>query len=390
MFQNSLQKRLRMEVLEQKIALAADLSVAVVNGDLIINGDANPNLFTIEPASDFQNAQYRIINRGDISDTLNGQEFSDTNPYLVSGVTRDIRVNLGGGDDLFRATGFIVDVDLDDALIIPRDLIVAGGEGNDQFYVGIYENPGPFQGPVVVGRNLTLSGNAGDDLFNGTSIDVGNNFTFNDTQGNTEFFTDPGSNYVLGRSSIVDGNFSVTTSAGTDIIGIEDYVVSGNLSINVGGGDDSATVRGATVDGTITLSLGGGINEGIVEFADAGGVGITGTGTNIVRVTAVTTNSIVIATGNENDIIQVFATVADSTIIGTFGGADIVEITDSAFDLLVVELGAGNDSLTLDGVDSFLALLVGGRGTDTLIESDSNDIDIMLDFAFEVFEDVVV
>lgn len=389
MFQNSLQKRLRMEALEPKIALAADLSVAVVNGDLIISGDANPNLFTIEPADAFENAQYRIINRGDISDTLNGQEFTQINPYLVSGVTRDIRVNLGDGDDVFRVTGFAT-LDESRDLNVPRDLIVAGGAGNDQLYIGIFENPGPFQGPVNVGRNLTMSGNAGDDIFVGTSIDVGNNFTYADTQGSTEFFTDPGSSYAFGLSSNVGGNLSVTTGAGTDSIGIEDYIVSGNLSLTTGGGDDSATVRGATVDGAISVSLGGGNNEGIVEFANAGGVGITGTGTNIVRVTAVTTNSVVIATANENDIIIVFATVADSMIIGTFGGTDLVEITDSAFDLLVVDLGAGNDFLTLDGVDSFLALLSGGRGTDTLSESDTNDIDIMLDFAFEVFEDVVV
>jgi hypothetical protein len=386
MFRNSLQKRLRMEALEQKIALAADLSVAVVNGDLIITGDDNPNLITIEPAGFDENAQYRIVNRGDFSDTVNGQPFD---VFYVSGVTRDVRVDLRGGDDLFRATGFAT-LDESEDLNIPRDLIVSGGEGNDQFYMGIYENPGPFQGPVNVGRNLTMNGNAGDDLFYGTSIDVGNNFTFNDTQGSTEFFTDPGSMYAFGVNSNVGGNFSVTTGAGTDLIGIEDFVVSGNVSVNVGGGDDFAIIRGATVDGTISVSLGSGFNEGIVEFADAGGVGITGTGTNIVRVTAVTTGAIVIVTGNQDDFIEIFATVADSTLIATFGGADQVEITDSAFDLLVVQLGAGDDSLTLDGVDAFLAILSGGSGTDTLVESDNNDIDIMLDFAFEVFEDVLV
>ena len=40
-----------METLEQKIALAADLTVAVVNGDLIITGDANDNAFTLEHGS---------------------------------------------------------------------------------------------------------------------------------------------------------------------------------------------------------------------------------------------------------------------------------------------------------------------------------------------------
>ena len=384
MFRNSLQKRLRMEVLEQKIALAADLSVAVVNGDLIINGDANNNWFTIEPADDFENAQYRIINRGSFFDTINGEQFTT---YFVSGVTRDVRVNLGDGDDIFRVTGFATNDDSND-LTFPRDLIVSGGEGNDQIYSGIFEsNPLPFQGPVDVVRNLTITGGAGDDLFYSTALDVGNNFTFSDNQGNTEFFTDPGVFYSIGRSSSVGGNLSVTTGAGTDFIGIEDYVVSGNISINVGGGDDSAMVRGATVDGTITLNLGGGINEGIVEFADAGRVGVTGTGENIVRVTGVTTNMVAIATANLNDSIIMFETTADVTIIATSGGADYVDIEDCVFDLLVVQLGSGDDVLELETVDAAIALLSGGGGTDTLIDHENNDIDWMLDLGFEVFED---
>lgn len=390
MLKKSFEKRLRMEMLESKIPMAADVSIGVVNGDLLITGDDNVNHILIEPHPDFEPGHYVIINRGFEDDTANGEQFplvdvgyGPIRAVIVSGVTRDVRVNLNGGDDVFRLLGvFAFDASQD--LVFPRDLIVNQGDGNDQFYPGVPESIFGFQGPVTVSRNLQVNGGDGDDYMMSTALHVVNNFTLTDMQGNNFSEVAPTFFYPISRRSEVEGNLSINTGSGVDIMMLEEFDVAGNVSFSVGSGDDVASVRDFTIDGSVTLALGSGTNDGIVEFTDVSSVAIGGSGTNNIFVQGVNTNSVTVLTGNNTDNVVIFGVNANITTIATFGGNDGVSITDSAFDLLIVELGAGNDALTLSGVTvDLLALLSGGRGTDSLTGGIDNDINLLIDLGFE-------
>jgi hypothetical protein len=390
MFRNSFEKRLRMEMLEPKIPMAADVSISVVNGDLLITGDDNVNHLLIEPHPDFEPGHYVIHNRGVPEDTVNGELFpivdvggGPTMAYIVSGVTRDVIVNLNGGDDVVTLLG-IFTFDGSEDLLFPRDLIVNMGEGNDQFFPGVTENIIGFQGPVTVNRNFHYNGGGGDDYVMSTALTVGNNFTFTDTQGNNFYEVAPTFIYPVSQRSEVGGNISFTTGSGDDVMVLEEFDVSGNVSFNVGAGDDVAQVRDVTIGGSVTQNLGAGTNNGIVEGATASSIAIGGSGVNFITVQGVTADRITVMTGNNLDNVFMFGVNAGMTTIATFGGDDGVQILDSAFDLLIVELGAGNDAMTLEGVTvDLLALLSGGRGTDSLTGVADNDINILIDLGFE-------
>ncbi|MDZ4657125.1 MAG: hypothetical protein SH868_06050 [Bythopirellula sp.] len=386
MFRNALQKRLRIECLEEKIALAANLTVDVIDGDLVITGDAEPNSFLLEKTFNELDGQFRIVNRGPLGDTING----DTNQeYFVSGVTRDIVINLGEGDDKARIYGFpLIDGSLD--LNVPRDLVINADGGNDQIYLGITEDfdfGTTFSGPVNVGRDLTINGGAGDEIVWTTDINVGDDLTLVDTQGSIDYQNLFGFEFLSGDRSYVADNYSVVTGSGNDVVGVVDTVVGGNVSLSLGGGDDLGVVLVSEIGGGVAMSLGAGFNEAQIEqLTVGGGVGVVGSGTNNIFVAGVTANTVTVVTGSANDSVQFFSVTAGMATIATFGGADSVSLTDSAFDLLMVHLGAGSDELTLQNVDvSVLALLIGGGGTDTFNDLGDNDLNLLLDLGFEIF-----
>ncbi len=389
MLRNTLQKRLRIECLEEKIALAANLTVDVIDGDLVIAGDAEPNSFLLEKTLNEEDGQFRIVNRGPLGDTING----DTNQeYFVSGVTRDILINLGEGDDTARVYGFIsFDGSLD--LNVPRDLIINAGGGNDTVRLGITEDfevgSGPFlSGPVNVGRDLSIIGGAGDESIWTTDLNVGDDLTLIDTQGNIEFQNILGLEFAIGgdRSYVAD-NVSVTTGSGSDVVGVVDTVVGGNVSMSLGGGDDLGVVLVSEISGSVAVSLGSGVNTGQIEAVTVGGsLAVIGSGSNAISVLGVEAGSVTVVTANNADSVQFAGVTTGMATIATFGGADSVDIRDSAFDLLMVHLGAGSDELTLQNVDvSGLALLIGGGGTDTFNDLGDNDINLLLDLGFEIF-----
>ncbi len=387
MLRNTLQKRLRIECLEEKIALAGNLTVEVIDGDLVITGDANPNSFTLDKPGfiDTQNgAQYELHNRGLFGDTING-DLNDT--LLISGVTRDIIINLGEGDDIARIFGFVSE---NFELSVPRDLSINAGAGNDQIYLGIFES---FEfgrvesGPINVGRNLSINGGAGDELVLTTDVNVANDYTVVDTVGDIVFQNFNGVEFDGGDSMYVGGDVSLTTGSGNDFVDFVDFVVDGDVTMSFGAGDDAVGVGAGEIGGNLVLSLGSGGNQAQASLLTVGGgILIVGSGSNAVGVGFLEADSVTVLTGNNDDYIEMRQVAAGTVTIATSGGADYAILADSAFDLLMVNLGAGNDTLELQGVDvSLLALLIGGRGSDTFNDLGGNDINFLLDLGFEIF-----
>lgn len=412
MFGMSLQKRLRIENLEDKLAPAA-LSVAVVDGDLVVTGDSDVNDIVIgmfsepeegggNPAGNYFVVTHQlnsgpIFYDGDVFE-VNDEGFATV---IVTGVTRDVIVNAGEGDDRVFALGSFY-VDDDDNVVVktyvPRDLNIDVGGGNDTVSVNVPGNivydefPSPAT-TFAIGRDVLLSGGEGDDQYFVNGVVVGDDFVLNDTQGNNlldfipkSIFTGP-----LFFDTAVNDDVNITLGAGTDVASISTTVIGGDVNMNVGGGDDVAVVLDNQIAGNVSVTLGAGVNQGAVENSTVGGsVAISGTGTNEIQVNnMVISSALVIMTNSNSDNVTVWNTTVSSALVATLGGQDNVQIIDSAFDLLIVELGAGNDTLGLTGVDAIMAILSGGGGTDTFEDFGDNDFQLArIRLAFEQFPEL--
>jgi hypothetical protein len=159
--------------------------------------------------------------------------------YYYTGV-KNIKVNMGGGDDLVYA----INVD------IAGNLDVRLGSGDDEFALsdgyGAYYNE--------IDGNVTIKGEAGDDNILIAGVDVGKNLTVDAGSGDDQvsvghyadyntFYADGFGYYYVTGNVNVDGNAKFTLGDGDDTLNIEpyDYFVvnfSGKLDVDAGKGDD--------------------------------------------------------------------------------------------------------------------------------------------------------
>lgn len=147
-----------MEALEPRLLMSGNVTVEVKDGWLNILGDRSANQITIDQ-TDLPSGQFRI-SAGDADTTINGSSQSQ----VFEGV-RDVRVDLGEGDDKLSLTGLSsighARIDMGngaDDLKLSNSAIDGGfwlqlGEGNDSFLA----KETTFRGSVRVW------GNNGDD-----------------------------------------------------------------------------------------------------------------------------------------------------------------------------------------------------------------------------------
>ncbi|QEG34213.1 hypothetical protein [Bythopirellula goksoeyrii] len=394
MINNRMEKRLRMEVLEKKQLLAADLSVAVIDGDLVITGDANPNAFALR-SGDTDGGQFEVvlIGPGQVDDTVNGVTKSDGEPFLFNGVTRDVIVNTGGGDDTVRIIGGSSTNELD-ALQFPGDLRIDLGDGEDELFMGTSASFTLTQFPLAIADDLVILGGAGNDTFDVTAVHVADDFTIVDTEGSNTLTMPLGLSFPNSNESTTIGDdFAILMGNGNDQVFVNQTIVGDNLFVDLGGGDDAVDGLLSTINGSTFVNLGSGSNQVDIAVTDAGNsLTILGSGANDVVLTQVNASSLIaVITASGDDLITLDGCTTGTGIITTGDGQDEVEIFDSAFEMLFVKLGKGDDILTLEDVEVLkLALLHGGQGNDTLVESGDIDINLELDLAFETIEDYTV
>ncbi|TWU29469.1 hypothetical protein [Bythopirellula polymerisocia] len=389
MFHNRMEKRLRFESLEKKQLLAADLTVAVIDGDLVITGDAEPNSFVLRSGvADGGQFKFEL---GIAGDTINN-EVPDAFNTLYSGITGNVLINTGSGDDSVRIFGGSNTDDLD-PLIFPGDLRIDLGDGDDELAMGSSLSNPDSQLPLSISDDLIVEGGTGDDYFEFTAVRVADDFTVVDTQGSNTL-TLPFPIYQdSDESTSVGDDFTIVMGSGNDDISINRAIVNDNLLVSVDGGDDIVNGLLTTVSGSTLVSLGNGNDFLSLSLFDAGRtLSVVGSGTNDIGLGEVTATSfITIVTTNGNDVVGIDASSTGILSISTGDGNDEVEIFDSAFELLFVKLGKGDDVLALEEVVvSKLALLNGGQGYDSLVDLGGNDINLELDLAFEMLEEFVV
>lgn len=387
MLRKGLQRRLSIEALEEKVPLAGDVSVAIVDGDLLITGDTADNWFAIEQPEAFHGFQFRI--KGLNQTTING--LGEQWVYF-NGHTRDIIMNMGDGNDKIFAYG-VNSGSNDQPFAAARDLVVDMGAGDDRLVLGVTEDEDfggmmAFQSPVHVGRDLAINMGVGEDSVLIASTQVDDDVSISDPAGNTEIVTWPSYLWQYGavQSSIGD-DLSVSLSSGDDYVDVVEFTIGGDVIYSTGGGNDEAYLNEFTTGGSVLVNVGSGNN--IVSIGSGtvgGGVLLAGSGANDFRTEFLdVSSSIVLLGSNNDDQVNVNSSNAKSAIIATAGGTDYVQLTDSTFTFLTVSLGAGNDTLSMDNVSSTVAILLGGGGSDTLLESADNNFLLAIDASFETF-----
>jgi hypothetical protein len=390
MLGTSLQKRLRIEALEEKVPLAGDVAINFIDGDLVITGDAADNSFAFEQASLFAGHQFRI--KGTEQTNING--VTDEWIYF-DGLTRDLLIDLGDGSDTIHAYGVPGEGDRL-PLAVPRDMIINMGSGDDHLVLGVtateeFGAPAVYQSPVAVGRDVTINLGTGDDLFLIASTLVGDDLSIADSGGSTTILSWPSYIWQFPRvESSIGDDLNVSLSSGDDLVDFNEFTIGGDVTFNLSGGNDSAWLQDFSTGGSVLVNAGAGVNDVHIGTGTVGGgILLTGSGANLFQADALEiASSIVLLGGNGDDQFYVGTVNAGSAIITTAGGADYVQLTDSAFNLLTVSLGSGGDTLSLDGVSSILAVLLGGGGSDTLLESADTSFLLAIDLSFETFGEI--
>ncbi len=218
------------EVLEPRLFLSGSVLASVVHGRLTIRGDDAASAIVLDQVG-LNAGQIRIA--GSDNTIINGQ----TGAIIVSGITRSVAVEMGGGSDSVTMSG----------VSLPGDLSI-GGRGTDTLALGDVHVAGTLNiqnnsafgitgsiAGTTVGKSLIIHGGAG---------------------GNT----------IAMESIVVQRQTHITGGRGIDHLTIDDAVFHGGVFICTGRSADVVQIsaHGATpasaasFDGPVSMFLGAG------------------------------------------------------------------------------------------------------------------------------------
>jgi Ca2+-binding RTX toxin-like protein len=251
---------------------------------------------------------------------------ADVNLSGAEAALDTLQVNLGGGNDVFDASGLAADVvHLTVVGGAGADLMI-GSQGNDTFVW----NPGD--------GNDSIEGQAGADnlLFNGANIGESVDISAN---GSRALFTRDIAGITMDLNDVERIDFNALGGADNvvvnDLSGTDVKQVNVNLAATGGGGDGSA---------------------------------------DVVTVNATTGDDVAVITGDASGI-SVQGLAARVSITGAEGALDVLHINGGAGDDVIQASGvaAGSIGLVLDGGEGN-DVIIGSAGDDVLIGGPGDDI----------------
>jgi Ca2+-binding RTX toxin-like protein len=259
---------------------------------------------------------------------------ADVNLSGAEAALDTLQVNLGGGNDVFDASGLAAGVvQLTVVGGAGADLMI-GSQGNDTFVW----NPGD--------GNDSIEGQAGVDnlLFNGANIGESVDISAN---GSRTLFTRDIAGITMDLNDVERIDFNalggVDNVVVNDLSGTEVKQVNVNLAATGGGGDGSADV--------VTVNATNGDDVAVIS-GDAGGISVQGLAAQVS------------ITGAEGGL--------DQLHVNGGAGDDVIEASGVAVGSigLVLDGGEGNDVIIGSAGND---VLIGGPGDDILIGNGGND-----------------
>lgn len=366
-------RELRVERLENKTLLAGDVTVEVVDGNLLLHGDELDNQVLVrgtEEPGEF--VIVGLVGSDGQQTTVNGA----AEPVVVEGVRRNVRAMLGEGDDLIRLVG----------ARIRGNAVIQTGAGNDRVEIGHAVRPagelpdaaaldesGPGTDPaehpdrppihrgVTVGRNLVIRTGPGDDVVSEVNVAVRRNQIINTGIGDDrvrlgrplELAPEPPPADDLnaepsdpGRPG--DPNEPCGPGQPADRPHRPQVAVGGRLVVRLGPGDDALRASATRVGGQLHVRAGRGDDTVVLDRVAVDGLARIGM-------------------GRGDDRLVLEQVRARTGLVGAGAGDDTVTVLDSVFARLGMWLRSGDDILRVGGTRvRHAALLDGGAGVDEL------------------------
>ena len=238
------------EPLEQRTLLAGNVTAALVNGDLIVQGDDADNVVDL-----LTNETGNIVLRGLHGTTINGGvDFVPADG--IPEISGDLQILLADGDDTLTMNGIQIADSLriednagDNTLIIQScatgaNYWIQHGAGNDVIWVS----------DSTVGRHFILNPSGGENVLLTERIQV---------SGDTLFQAGDQADSMIFSASNLSDDLLVTSGAGSDFVlvgpseeGQNATVVQKEVQVRTGEGDDDIVFRGPNVFGGRTILTG--------------------------------------------------------------------------------------------------------------------------------------
>jgi hypothetical protein len=279
-------RRSRIETLEKRLALA--VTAAVVDGDLVIEGDADGAVEIV------------AVGDGNYQVTDNGVLIADET--TLTGVTDDIRIDI----DESAAADNSVTLTLSDQVV-------------DRIFADLGDGANSLQLVGGTAASLRYAGGDGVDTIDlGTAVTTGASLKLGD-----------GDNSVVVNAEV--GRLDIKGGDGVDAVTIA-AAVAGNVNARLGDGDNSFELTSA-VAGNLKLSTGDGVDT--VSLAEGSAVA----------------ENVHLYLGDGDNTATLAGSIEGSLKYRGLDGDDILTTTDvsTIAGNLSARLGAGSNSVTHNG-----------------------------------------
>lgn len=224
---NKSSRVLKLEHLEQRLALAGDVVIASDGGNLAIVGDAHDNqveIRTVDPLGG-----QAVIGRADTRLVVDGQPVRPNQPVFVGAITGITNVLLADGDDLLIMNGARL-----------GSTEVSTGAGADV----VLMTPG-----TVIGGSLAIDLAEGNDRLAARHAVV---------RGQLGIDSGTGDDFLqFGHTAA--GGVGITTGAGQDHVRLADNCF-GQLGVDLGEDSDALVMTGTHVAGHTAVFGGAGVD----------------------------------------------------------------------------------------------------------------------------------
>jgi hypothetical protein len=363
-------RRLASEQLELRAVLSGDVAVGVVNGDLVITGDADPNYVLIEQDA---NTGDWIVTGGvkpltNTETLVNGQ----LTPQTFSGVTGGLIVDTAAGQDRVVVTNADVPGDSSFALgdDFDRLIFTAVPVGGDEFFWLNQGSPVTQSGLVTFQQDLSVDAGGSHDhvgFTNSTRILGDFQFEGGSDDGEDLLFLNGG----WGPKLLIQGDFTANLGGGNDQWDIVFLEVGGDLTVT----DSSSGVATATS-----------FNETEIQIHNAivgGAINVTGgPGSTRLEFEHVVASSITVSLGDDHDKFKALDVQTQTFTVDTGAGDDAGEdylFREQRFlyaiyieevhatTSLNVETGSGNDNIFLWEVSAPTVTVSTSDGSDGVV-----------------------
>lgn len=397
-------KSLRFESLEDRVALAGDVTAAMsASGDLLIKGDVSENHIAI-----FSDGAGHIVVQGSDNTNIKANGNVGAQATFDANALRNVTINMGNaktvqgdvrgkfGADVVSITG----IDLDGKLsifgahggVVTVDGTSVKGSTSINFGNGVSSiNGSAAVGSVVslgatTANNLGVGGRATTDV----TVDTGGSndeisIAANAVGRNLNVRAHAGNDAIsLGGAGTlnVGGKLSVDAGAGDDTVVGANLDVTGKTSVEAGAGLDTVTLGSAQANVNTTfhsnadVQLGGGTQDSLIVQGTMSSLTLPAAGVSAAASANTTFAGNLSVTGGAGaDAIGFNGAVVDGNLnVNAGAGADAVLAANLAvLGNASVSAGAGDDIVAMSAVAAAFQTLVNGStsidlgaGVDTL------------------------